>query len=33
MSNIVSKIRQRIALKSNSKFDLSCDHITTTDFF
>lgn len=33
MSNIISKIRQRIALKENNKFDLSCDHITTTDFF
>lgn len=33
MSNIVSKIRQRIALKDNNKFDLSCDHITTSDFF
>ena len=33
MSNIISKIRQRIALKDHSKFDLSCDHITTTDFF
>lgn len=33
MSNIVSKIRQRIALKKNNKFDLSCDHITTSDFY
>ena len=33
MSNIVAKIRQRIALKQNNKFDLSCDHITTADFF
>ncbi len=33
MSNIISKIRQRIALKDKNKFDLSCDHITTTDFF
>lgn len=33
MSNIISKIRQRIALKKDNKFDLSCDHITTTDFF
>lgn len=33
MSNIVAKIRQRIALKDNNKFNLTCDHITTTDFF
>lgn len=33
MSNIIAKIRQRIALKENNKFDLSCDHITTSDFF
>lgn len=33
MSNIISKIRQRIALKDKNKFDLSCDHITTSDFF
>lgn len=33
MSNITTKIRQRIALKKNSKFDLSCDHMTTADFF
>lgn len=33
MSNIISKIRQRVALKGDHKFDLSCDHITTTDFF
>lgn len=32
MSNIVSKIRQRIALKDKNKFDLSCDHFTTGDF-
>lgn len=33
MSNIVAKIRQRIALKQDNKFNLTCDHITTTDFF
>lgn len=33
MSNIISKIRTRIALKDKNKFDLSCDHITTSDFF
>lgn len=33
MSNIVAKIRQRIAQKSDNKFNLTCDHITTTDFF
>lgn len=33
MSNIIAKIRQRIALKDNNKFDLSCDHLTTADFF
>ena len=33
MSNIISKIRTRIALKEKNKFDLSCDHITTSDFF
>lgn len=32
MSNIVSKIRQRIALREKNKFDLSCDHYTTGDF-
>lgn len=32
MSNIVSKIRQRIALRDKNKFDLSCDHFTTGDF-
>ena len=32
MSNIVSKIRQRIALKDKNKFDLSCDHFSTGDF-
>lgn len=32
MSNIVSKIRQRIALRDKNKFDLSCDHFSTGDF-
>lgn len=32
MSNILSKIRLRTAQKNKNKFDLSCDHITTTDF-
>lgn len=32
MSNIISKIRQRIALREKNKFNLSCDHFTTNDF-
>lgn len=32
MSGITSKIKLRTALKQKNKFDLSCDHITTSDF-
>lgn len=33
MSNIVEKIRQKIAVKEHNQFHLPCRHITTNDFF
>lgn len=33
MSNFLSKINVKKATEKKSKLDLSCDHITTTDFF
>lgn len=33
MSNILSKIQQKIATKSLNHHDLSCNHVTSSDFF
>lgn len=33
MSNFLSKIGVKTAIEKKSKLDLSCDHLTTTDFF
>lgn len=33
MSNFISKIAAKVGVQQNNKFDLSCDNITSNDFF